>query len=133
MDNNKTKEEGKIRQWLKKHKALIIGGVVALGIVAFLIAFLLLKRKPSAKEVAAIHDAISNAPPELIDELIDSVTERKRPTEPVQVTEFLRKLHEGWHASKEQLEKAKSLGIDIPDGFTFVQAYTKYKDLPACA
>lgn len=134
MNNTKIKNEKTETNWFVKHrKTLFIGGGIALGITAVIIAVVLLRRKPSASEVAVVCDDISTASPELIDRVFDSFTKRKRPTEPVHVEEFLRKLHEGWHASKEQLEKAKSLGIDIPDGFTFVQAYTKYNDLPACA
>lgn len=99
--------------------------------VAAVIAFLLLKKKPSAKEVAVVRNAISNASPEVVGKLIDSVTERKRPTEPVNVSQFIRKLHDGWSASKEQLEIAESLGIDIPDGFTFVRDHTRYNGLAA--
>lgn len=136
MDNKSIKNEEMKQKWLKKHKkALIIGGVVVVGTTAAVIAYVVLRKKPviTAEIVDVALSDLSAEPVIPIGENPNQIIKRLCPTSPVFVSSTLRKLPKGWNASEAQLKLAESFGVKVPDGFTFVQEYTKYNNIPDCA
>ncbi len=130
MDNKSINNEVD-QKWLKKHKKeLIIGGVMVVGTAAAVITYVVLRKKVSTAEIV---DAIDTFSTESIKPVTDTLIERTGSILPTPRCSHLRKLHEGWHASMEQLKLAESLGITIPNGHTLVRGFTKYNNLSDCA
>lgn len=132
--DNKTVNNEAAPKWYQKHKkALIIGGI-AVGTAAAVITYVILKKKMgiAAEIVEVVINSVS-AEPTHMNEISDQVIKRAAPTWPVFVSSGLRKLHDGWHASEAQLKLAESLGVIVPEGYTFVKEYTKYNFLSDCA
>ncbi len=135
MDNKVFSHDKSATKWYGKHKkALIIGGVVAVGTTAAIIAYVLLRKKMvSAKEIAEAVNVFSAESIKPISEITNNFIERARPDSPVHISSHLRKLHEGWHASESQLKLAGSLGLIVPYGHTLVSGHTRYNHLLDCA
>lgn len=120
MDNNvQILNNDEITQkWYQKHKKLIIGGVVIVAAAATAVVIL--------KKIDIIRPKVVEAAVNGISAEVQNIKECARPTSPVHVDAFLRKLPEGWHPSKTQLELAETLGYAVPSEYTFVKSYTKY-------
>lgn len=110
-----------IKAWIYKHrKGLVIAGVVlvAAGVAAIIII--------NGKKVKVPLQVLAEVAPEL-----PQVAETVSDTVTVKVGEiiktfpresFIRHLHAGWKASAEKIAQAASLGINLKDGETFVNA-----------
>lgn len=134
MDNNvQILNNGDVTQkWYQKHKKkLIIGGVVLVTAAATAVTCVLLKKRILIKSNVVGATANGICAETLIS--AENIIERARPTSPVHVEPFIRKLPEGWHPSKTQLELAETLGYTVPSGYTFVKPFTKYGNLLNCA
>ncbi len=131
MDNKSINNEVD-QKWLKKHKKeLIIGGAVLVGTAGAVITYLLLRKK--VVSTAEIVDAIDTFSTESIKPVTDNLIECPGSILPAPRCSHLRKLHEGWHASMEQLKLAESLGVKVPNGCTFVRESPKAIIMPNCA
>ena len=74
---------------------------------------------------------VSNRVNELpIGEMAFNAMEKQLSTRaPHDVSGFLRQLPDGWHASPEKIAEAIALGIDLPEGCTWVDPYSTGKGL----
>ena len=129
-----TQEEQKtLIQWIREHKKEI--AIAGISITAMVGLVLGIKNK---EVMEALWNALKNT-----DSKIPIKTETPRITEkvsniesvvipmhreykaPFDVSSHIRNLHEGWKASPEKLERAAAYGIDLLQGQTLVESYTK--------
>ena len=129
-----------IKAWVYKHrKGLIITGTVV-SIAGTVVVMLIngKKVKMSVNELARriIPDVSKSAPSKVLANISQGVIPAAaEATEMVTVevdgvlktfprSDFIRILHEGWHASKAKLAQAAQMGIDLKPGETIVNACT---------
>lgn len=132
--------------WVKKHrKELIIAGISATALIGIIIC---MKNRESIEALwKSLIGAIEKSPTEAtkisqttIEKIAQSsvtVTDVINPTKiPVitseityqnsfEVSDHIRTLHEGWHASAKKITEAESMGIILQEGQTLVDAYIK--------
>lgn len=119
----------------KYKKVLIIGGIVVVVTTAAIITYVVLRRKSTliARTADVVANSLSTESIVSICEKADQAIKRAHPTSPVFVSSGIRKFPNGYHASENQLKLAQSLGVIVPEGYTFVKEHTKYNFLLDCA
>ena len=133
MSGETQKEQKTLIQWIREHKKEI--AIAGISITALVGLVLGIKNK-GAMEVFcnALKNNDSKIPikteaPRITEQVssIESVVipMHREYKEPFDVSYHIRKLHEGWKASPEKLERAAAYGIDLLPGQTLVESYTK--------
>ena len=129
-----TQEEQKtLIQWIREHKKEI--AIAGISITALVGLGLGIKNK---EVMEVFRNALKNNDSKIaikteaprITEQVSSIESVVIPLhreykEPFDVSSHIRKLHEGWKASPEKLERAAAYGIDLLPGQTLVESYTK--------
>ena len=134
------KKKGTYITWVKSHKKeLIFAGISITSIIGIILG---IKNKDSIEALwKALQKSVAQVP---ADKAIVKVTENTLPVVaavsttdmislPVHreymaafdVTEHIRNLHEGWHASPEKIAAAASHNIELLPGQTWVENYIK--------
>lgn len=134
------KEKGIFIKWVKAHKKeLIFAGISIASLIGIIFG---IKNKDSIQELwAALQKSVAKVP---ADKAVVKVTENAIPVVetvsttnitllpvnreyrvPFGVTDHIRNLHEGWHASPEKIAAAMAHGIELLPGQTWVENYTK--------
>lgn len=130
-----------IKSWARKHKKGIIitcGIVAVVGTIAILVingkkveipvkelADEIIPEMPKAiKPLDTTVDAVKTVAPQVAQAAEDITLEVNGVLKTFPRSEFIRQLHEGWHASAEKLAQAAELGIDLKPGETLVNACT---------
>lgn len=132
------KQKKDVLNWIKAHKKeLIIAGISITAIIATIRCY---KNGDSIEELwLALSKKIDKPPIELetVDtmevfalasepEIKDKVTIlREAPQFPYEVSDHIRSLPEGWHASPEKVATAAEHGFVLSPGQTWVENYTK--------
>ena len=141
QENNKATEpvdmieKRKIIHWIKKHKKeLIIAGI---SISALILIILGVKNRKkiqnlwkALKEIvkSSIPGNVSNCAKAVLktpEKVYRDTCKSGRVSVPFEVSEHIRNLHAGWHASTEKIGAAKLNGIELEDGQTWVCSYWK--------
>ena len=133
------KERKSMLKWIKEHKTeLTIAGLsigtlilIALGIKNRAVLNDIWKKLQEAIKASELKKTLTTAAAssaELIDNdlatvLVDTAKDEK--LIPVNVREFIRNLPSGHHASPEKIAEALQRNIDLTDGQTLVDSYTK--------
>jgi len=132
--------------WIKTYKKeLIIAGISAAALIGIILciknrdsieALWKSLRRVIEKSSAEVLE-VSQTTIEKIAQSSVTATDVIKPTEisvinatrtfqnPFEVSDHIRKLHEGWRASAEKIIEAKAMGIILQQGQTLVDAYTK--------
>lgn len=134
------KKKGIFITWVKSHKKeLIFAGISTVSLIGIILG---IKSRDSMEALwRSLQKSVAQAP---ADKAIVKVTENTLPVVttvsttnmislPVHreyrvafdVTEHIRNLHEGWHASPEKIAAAASHNIELLPGQTLVENYTK--------
>jgi len=134
------KRKGTFITWVKSHKKeLIFAGISIASLIGIILG---IKNRDSIEALwKALQKSVAQAP---ADKAIVKVTENTLPVVatvrttdmisiPVHreymaefgVTEHIRNLHEGWHASPEKIAAAASHNIELLPGQTWVENYIK--------
>lgn len=131
--------------WIKAHKKeLVISGISLTALIGIILC---IKNSDSIDALwKSLSGAIEKSPTEApkisqttIEKIAQSsvtVTDVINPTElpvitamtyqnPVEVSDHIRNLHEGWRASEKKITKAEAMGIILQPGQTLVDAYRK--------
>ena len=139
-------EKAGIFEWIKTHKKQLI--VVGISITAIIGAILVIKNRESIMRMwESLRLAIAKQPLKATEgksmlsttsaPISVSVTDIVPSTEitvirttgieqsPVDVSDHLRKLHEGWQASANKIVTAAEHGYNLQPGQTWVDSYTK--------
>lgn len=124
-----------IKAWARRHRRGIITCVIVT--VVGTVAILIINGKKVTIPVKELADKIvpdipkAAKPIETAVETVKEVVPQIAETVTVDVdgvlktfprAEFIRQLHEGWHASAEKLAQATAMGIDLKPGETIVNA-----------
>ena len=125
-----------IKAWARRHKRGIIITCVIVSVVGT-VAVLIINGKKVTIPVKELADKIvpeipkTAKPIETAVETVKEVAPQIAETVTVDVNgvlktfpraEFIRQLHEGWHASAEKRAQAAAMGIDLKPGETIVNA-----------
>lgn len=121
-------------QWVKVHKKeLIIAGISAAAIIGVIIG---IKKREALFELwQSLQNQMSENPSVTFQnkqenfcktEIIAFPVKHSVPT-PIEVSEHLRNLPEGWNASAEKILSATEHGYQLNPGQTWVDTYTKNK------
>lgn len=132
--------------WIKAHKKeLVIAGISATALIGIIIC---IKNRDSIEALwKSISSTLEKSPTkepkvsqmafEKIAQASATVTDVINPTEisvinttrafqdPIEVSDHIRNLHEGWCASAKKITEAEAMGIILQPGQTLVDAYTK--------
>ena len=138
----------KVRGWVKEHrKGIIIGGSIGVGIGVCV--YLVVKGKNVDVPINEIADSLvskklslSKSANAVADVVAAPISDAANTIEMVDVVEngvvksfpradFIRKLHEGWHASPAKIAQALAMNIDLRPGETIVDACTVTKKIIA--
>lgn len=128
------KEEKQLKKWIREHKKeLIIAGVSAVTIMAVIIGirhcaeieeFMELFKKDS-KITKKTLDLVNIEQSTKVEEILEVVDLGIQSTKkaPHIVSEHIRELPDGWHASAIKVAAAEARGIILKDGQTLVESY----------
>ena len=131
-------EHRRMIQWAKEHKKeLIIAGI---GVGALILIILGIRNKATVKAVwnsmkehirqpstghpEAITRVVAEIPPAPAPE-VPRMLPSNSPSLPFEVRRHVRELPKGWHASPEKIATAAAYNIELLDGQTWVDSYTK--------
>lgn len=118
----------KVKAWFRRHRkgVLITAIIVAItGTVAILIINGKKVKMPVKELAEKIVPDIPKAVPaatKAVEETVSVNIDGVVKTFPR--SEFIRQLHEGWHASAEKIAQAAEMGIELKPGETIVNACT---------
>lgn len=134
------KEKGIFIKWVKSHKKeLIFAGISIASLIGIILG---IKNKDSIKALwEALQKSMAQVPADKsvvkVTENALSITETVSATDMISlpvhreyraafdVTDHIRNLHEGWHASPEKIAAAAAHNIELLPGQTWVENYIK--------
>lgn len=131
----------KVKDWFRRHRKAVVITATVLAITGT-VAILLIngkKVKMPVKELAEklvpevpkaanpvenVVNVVKQAAPEVANAAETVTVEVDGVMKTFPRSEFIRQLHEGWHASAAKMAQAAEMGIDLKPGETIVNACT---------
>lgn len=116
----------KIKAWIKEHKKGVLITVTVLAI-AGTVAIVLMKGKKVSIPLSELAEKVVPEAPKAAKTVAEVAPETvtlevNGVMKTFQRAEFIRQLHEGWHASPAKLAQAMEMGIELKPGETIVNA-----------